>query len=94
MPISFVGLSKSIEFLKLEGLKPEQEQRIEASALIRPDDLVILPTGYGKVSYTKFFPNSANKLAFCMERKPRVEKELFCVMCCESINRVYKISTS
>ena len=87
-------LSKSIKFLKLEGLKPEQEQKIEASTLIQPNDLVILPTGYGKVSYTKFCPNSANKLAFYMGRKPRVEKELFCVICCESINRVHKISTS
>ena len=42
-PKSFVGQSKSIDFPKLEGLKPELEQRIEASALIRPDDLVILP---------------------------------------------------
>ena len=33
---NFVGLSKSIEFLKLAGLRPGQEQRIEASALIRP----------------------------------------------------------
>ena len=84
-----------MEFLKLEGLKPEQEQRIKASVLSQPDDLVILPTGFGKVPYTKFWPNSASKLAFCMGRKPRVKKELFCVICCESIiNRVYKISKS
>ena len=43
-----------MEFLKLEGLKPEQEQRIKASVLSQPDDLVILPTGFGKVPYTKF----------------------------------------
>ena len=37
------------------------------------------------MSYTKFCPNSANKLAFCMGRKPgkkaeTVKKELFCVI--------------
>ena len=96
-PINLVGLRNSIEFLKLEGLKPEQEQNIKASALNRPDDLVILPTGCGKVSHTKFSPNSANKftiLPLFLRGDERIEKELFCVICCEFIYIVYKISTS
>ena len=41
---NFVGLSKSIEFLKLEGLKPEQEQsKFTAYAVCELNLSVVLP---------------------------------------------------
>ena len=70
-----LALRNSIQFLKLQNLKPEQEQSIKAVALNRRDVLVILPTGYGKSIIYQILPKLYEERSVL-----RGKKELFCVV--------------